>query len=188
MELGLGKGPLMIAIGRLTHQKDPISFVEIAAAVRRRVPSVRAVWVGDGELRGAVEERIAALNLQDAISITGWLEDVRPYIAAADLFVSTSRYESFGYVTAEALAMERPVVASKITGTVDVVKHDVEHQLFTPFDVDAATKRAAFLLSDPLLAAAIARRGRAFVNAEFSVEATRRGLAVAYNAARRGGS
>ena len=157
--------------------------MELAAALRALVPGLRAVWVGDGEMRPAVEQRIADLGLGSSVSITGWLDDVRPHVAAANLFVSVARYESFGYVTAEALAMERPVVASAITGTVDIVKSDVAEQLFTPNDLAGAAVLAARLLGDPAFAAGVANRGRAFVNAAFSVDETRRALRTAYDAA-----
>jgi glycosyltransferase involved in cell wall biosynthesis len=167
----------------LTAQKDPLAFVNLIALLRKSVPNVRAFWVGDGELRPALETRIAALGLGSCMSVTGWLEDVRPYIAAADAFVSTSRYESFGYVTAEACAMERPVVASRITGTVDVVRGDVAVQLFPLDDLDAAAAQLVRLLGDPSYAAEVAGRDREYVNAAFSREATRKGLYAAYDAA-----
>jgi L-malate glycosyltransferase len=130
-----------------------------------------------------MEDRIAAAKLQSALGITGWLDDVRPYLAASDLVVSTAAYESFGYATAEALAMDRPVVASAITGTVDVVTTDVGDQLYSYRDVDAAASLAARLLADAEYAAGIAARGRERVVTTFSPEKMRSGLAGAYAAA-----
>ncbi|MBD5655990.1 MAG: glycosyltransferase [Candidatus Eremiobacteraeota bacterium] len=181
--LCLPDGPLIVAVGRVTAQKDPLTFVDFVAELQRRVADVRAIWVGDGELRQEMTERIASLNLQDAISITGWLDDVRTHIAACDLFVSTSSYESFGYVTAEALAMDRAVVASAITGTVDVVATDVDQQLYAYRDVSAAAILAERFLTDQRGAAEVARRGRAHVLSTFSVASTRRSLEIAYEAA-----
>jgi glycosyltransferase involved in cell wall biosynthesis len=182
-QLLLGDGPLVVAIGRLTHQKDPLAFTDFVAALQKRVSNVRGIWVGDGELRRAVEERIAALGLQGKVWITGWQEDVRPYIAASDLLVSTSLYESFGYVTAEAMAMDRPVVASAITGTVDVVTTDIGDQLYRSRDIFSAAELAERLLSDTTRASAIAERGRMHVLSTFSSDAMRRGLVGAYSAA-----
>jgi glycosyltransferase involved in cell wall biosynthesis len=183
--LGLPDGPLVIAIGRLTAQKDPLAFVDFVACLRERLAAVHAVWVGDGELRATMEQRIAELSLQGTLAITGWLDDVRPYLAASDLVASTAAYESFGYATAEALAMDRPVVASAITGTVDVVTTDVGDQLYRYRDIVSAAVLAGRLLSDPAYAAAVARRGRARVLATFCVDEMRRGLAGAYTAAQR---
>ena len=182
-ELRLPDGPLVVAIGRLMPQKDPLAFVDFVAALRKRLGNVHAIWVGDGDLRPAMEERIAASKLQDTLTITGWLDDVRPHLAASDLVVSTAAYESFGYATAEALAMDRPVVASAITGTVDVVTSDIGDQLYTYRDVASAATLAARLLSDGQHAAGVAARGRARVVTAFSLERMRSGLAGAYAAA-----
>jgi glycosyltransferase involved in cell wall biosynthesis len=86
-------------------------------------------------------------------------------------------------VTAEALAMDRPVVASAITGTVDVVTTDTADQLYRYRDVAAAAGLAERLLGDRDRASAISRRGRDYVLATFSTEAMRRGLSGAYAAA-----
>lgn len=182
-ELGYGSEPRVVGIGRLAAQKDPLGFLQIVAALREIVPDVRAVWVGDGELRSSMIERINDLALGDCTTIAGWHTDVRPYLAASDVFVSSSRYESFGYVTAEALAMRRPVVASSITGTIDIVKLDVESCLYAPQDYRGAAGQIARLLFDPVRASEIAARGRDRVLSDFSPENTRAQLFAAYAAA-----
>jgi glycosyltransferase involved in cell wall biosynthesis len=182
-DLNLCDGPIVIAIGRLTQQKDPLAFVDFFAALRKKVHGVRAIWVGEGELRAAMQDRIDELGLQRSITIAGWQEDVRPYLAACDLFVSTAIYESFGYVTAEALAMDRPVVASAITGTIDIVTTDVSDQLYRYQDIDAAAELAERLLMDIPHAKAVAARGRMQVLSTFSVAEMQRSLATAYAAA-----
>jgi glycosyltransferase involved in cell wall biosynthesis len=183
--LGLPPGPLVIAVGRLSQQKDPLAFVDFVAALRRRVPGVQAFWIGDGELRAEMESCIASSSLSDVVRLTGWIDDVRPYIAASNILVSTSSYESFGYVTAEALAMDRPVVASAITGTIDIVTTDTVDQLYLYRDVDAAAALAERLLRDAGRASEIAARGRSNVLSTFSVESMRLGLGAAYAAASR---
>jgi glycosyltransferase involved in cell wall biosynthesis len=76
--------------------------------------------------------------------------------------------------------MERPVVASEITGTVDVVRRDTKEQLFALDDAAGAVTRAARFLNEPEFASEIAERGRMYVNQAFSVAETRRGLRKAY--------
>ncbi|GAC1305534.1 MAG: glycosyltransferase [Vulcanimicrobiaceae bacterium] len=181
--LGYGAEPRIVSIGRLAEQKNPLGFLEIVRALRERLPQVRAVWVGDGELRAAMEARMAEFALEDCVTIAGWCDDVRPYIAAADAFVSASRYESFGYVTAEALAMGRPVVASAINGTIDIVTVDVHASLYPPEAYRAAADATARLLLDPTLAAEIASRGRRRVLETFSPANTQRELFATYEAA-----
>lgn len=182
-DLDLPDGPLVVAVGRLVPQKDPLAFVDFVAALRHHVEGVHGIWVGDGHLRALMEARIAELDLGDSLTITGWLDDVRPHIAASDLVVSTAAYESFGYANAEALAMHRPVVASAITGTVDVITTDTADQLYSYRDVTSAARLAARLLSDHAYAAGVAQRGRERIISTFSAEQTRVGLAGAYAAA-----
>lgn len=183
--LNLEPGPLVVAIGRLAAQKDPLGFVAFVSVLRQQVRDVRAIWVGDGVLREAMEERIDALGLRSVISITGWVDDVRVYLGACDLFVSTSLYEGLSYVTAEAVAMGRPVVASRIPGTVDIVTISPAAQLYPLRDFEAASFLAARLLSDPAMAADLGDRGREGVLSTFSPDETRRGLKRAYAAAAR---
>jgi glycosyltransferase involved in cell wall biosynthesis len=181
--LGLPDGPLVVGVGRLTAQKDPLAFVRVIQAVSALRGGTRALWVGDGELRGDVERAIAAAGLAGAVTITGWQDDVRPYLAAADVFLSTSAYESFGYATAEALAMKRPAIGSDIGGTTDILMLDRERVLYKPGDdADAAAKVVA-LLDDAPLAREIAARGCAHVLKEFSPEVMQRSLRDVYRAA-----
>jgi glycosyltransferase involved in cell wall biosynthesis len=181
--LELCDGPLVIAIGRLARQKDPLAFVEFVAELRTRIIDVRAIWIGDGELRAAMEQRISECGLADVLTITGWLRDVRPYLAACDILVSTSAFESFGYATAEALAMDRPVVASSIVGTVDVVATDTDHQLYHGRNVKSAATLAERFLTDRTHAQQVAERGREHVLKTFSVSEMRSRLSLAYAAA-----
>jgi glycosyltransferase involved in cell wall biosynthesis len=182
-KLELNEDPLVIGIGRLAPQKDPLAFVDFVAELRKRVPNAHAIWVGGGEMRSMMEARIDALGLRSDLSITGWIDDVRPYLAACDLLVSTASYESFGYVAAEAFAMERPVVASAITGTVDVVVTDTDQQLYEHGDVATAALLAERFLIDRNAATSAAWRGRSHVLQTFSTPAMRRSLDAAYAAA-----
>jgi glycosyltransferase involved in cell wall biosynthesis len=120
----LGLSPdekVIVGMGRLCEQKDPLSFFEIYRRLKIDYPTLRAIWIGDGELLDRMKELQTEFAL-DRILITGWVRDVRPFIAAANVVVVPSRYESFGYVTAEAQAAEKPVVATRVNGTVDIIK------------------------------------------------------------------
>lgn len=172
--------PVVLAVGRLSAQKNPLLFAEVVAAVRKTCPAVVGVWVGDGELRQDLEVALDRLVLRDAFIITGWCTDVRPYLAACDVVVMTSLYESFGYVTAEALAMERPVVGTRVAGTVDLIEDGVSGALFEPGDVASAAAAVARLLSSPALRTEAGRHGRGFVLGSFSSERLAAELESAY--------
>jgi glycosyltransferase involved in cell wall biosynthesis len=181
--LGFGSTPLVLAIGRLTPQKDPASFLRIIKSVHDQQPDVRAIWVGSGEGEREFHDQVRAANMEQVVRLVPWQNDVRTYIAAADVFLSTSRFESFGYVTAEALAMTRPVVASDVTGTLDIMSDRFTEWLYPQSRADLAADLVLRLLRDPLAAVAIGNLGRREVERRFSTERMRDSLIGAYHSA-----
>ncbi len=182
-ELGLEGMLVLVAIGRLTQQKNPLQFFSIARALRGNHDNVRAIWVGDGDMRPALESLIDENDALDWFELAGWHSDVRDFIAASDIFINASRYESFGYVTAEALAMERAVVASDVMGTRDIMSGDLATLTFPLESVDGALAICSRFVDDRQFAAEMARLGRISVLARFSTEALRRNLTSSYRSA-----
>jgi glycosyltransferase involved in cell wall biosynthesis len=181
--LGFGTTPLVLAIGRLTNQKDPVSFLRIIKSVYDRQPDVRAIWVGAGEGEREFHNQVKAANMEHIVRLVPWQQDVRTYIAAADVLLSTSRFESFGYVTAEALAMTRPVVASDVTGTRDIMSDSFTEWLYPQSRADLAADLVLRLLRDPSASVAIGNHGRCEVERRFSTERLRDSLMRAYHSA-----
>lgn len=183
-ELSLPQGvPIVIGIGRLAAQKDPVGFVRSLALVRGRHPDLIGLWIGDGELRAEVEKLATELNLGRGFRVMGWQTDVRPFIAAGDILLSTSQYESFGYVIPETFSMERAVVASRVTGTIDVVYPAARGMLFAPNQVTEAADLIAKLITDKELRTHLGRLGRLSVIEKFSTAAMRAALTTVYDAA-----
>jgi glycosyltransferase involved in cell wall biosynthesis len=178
--LGLATEPIVVTIGRLTEQKAPEAFVEIIERLSVQHPNVRGIWVGSGESEKAFRGKIAAAGLTDRITIVPWVHDVRLYIAASDVLLSTSKFESFGYVSAEALAMHRPVVASNVTGTCDIMRDSLAEWLYRFGDYDAAAKLLSKLIESPDVATDIAVVGRSLMQKRFSTTVMRAALADAY--------
>jgi glycosyltransferase involved in cell wall biosynthesis len=173
----------VIAVGRLIAQKDPEAFIQIMKRVRSIRPDVLGVWVGSGELGDEFHASVVANGLQDVISVVPWVHDVRAYLAAADVLLSTARFESFGYVTAEAYAMQRPVVASNVTGTCDIMRKELAQWLFEPSDYPRAAQLIIELINDPATAARIANQGRDTMMRCFTTENMRESLMNAYASA-----
>ena len=122
--LGAKPGDLLVgAGGRMFFLKDPFSFFAAAKLLTRQFPNVFFVWIGDGEDKLKAQAWIDA-NLPGRAFITGWLSanETLKHLELLDLFVSSSTSESFGYMTCEAMAKAKPIVATKITGTVDLVQ------------------------------------------------------------------
>jgi glycosyltransferase involved in cell wall biosynthesis len=100
--------------GRFTEDKDPLLFVDMAARVAAGSPHARFLMVGDGPLRGAVEERIRRHGLTGQVLCTGFRQDVEALYEAADVLVLPSRRDACPLVLLEAMAARRPVVSTPV--------------------------------------------------------------------------
>lgn len=121
----------IVAIGRLAEQKDPLAFVELISALGRHGVAVQATWVGDGPLRGAMEECARELKTTQ-VRLVGSQRNVTPYLESADLLVMTSRREGLPLVILEAMAAGRAVVAPDIGSCADAVVSGVTGMLYPP--------------------------------------------------------
>ena len=162
--LGLPAGAELVgAVGRLAPIKDLHTFLAAAALVRARRPSACFVLVGDGELRAELEARAAAPDLAGAVRFAGWRHDLRPVYGDLDLAVNSSRNEGTPVALIEALAASRPVVATRVGGTVDVLKGGQHGWLVPPGDPAALAAAVLEALERPDEARARARAGREHV-------------------------
>jgi glycosyltransferase involved in cell wall biosynthesis len=172
--------PIIVGVGRMTAQKGPLVFLSILKQVIVEFPQARGIWVGDGELKDQFLQDARQHGLEDKVTVTGWQDDVRPWIAAADLLLSTSEYESFGYMVAEALAMERPVVATNVTGTCDIMREELAPFLYPARDTTRAADLIGGLLRSPGLSLRCGRIGREKVAERFASAAMRNSLEALY--------
>lgn len=116
-------GPMVLFLGRLTIQKGPNQFLDMAEKVHRQRPDVRFVMAGDGHMLGELVHRSHDLGLQDIVSFAGKVsnEEAQRLFAQASCFVMPSLSEPFGLVALEAVAQGTPVVLSNQSGVGEVV-------------------------------------------------------------------
>ena len=163
-------GPVALFLGRLAVQKRVDVLLEAFARVAARVPAARLALAGDGPLRRALQERAAALGLDERVAFLGQRDDVLALHRAARVVVLPSEGEGLSNVLLEALAAGTPVVATDVPGAREVVTPDVEALLVAPNDPAALAEALARALEDPALAAALAAAGRARARAAFDLE------------------
>lgn len=111
----------IVTVGRLTKPKNHFLAVETARILRDRDIKFKWYFVGEGELRSAIESKIVDLGLKNNVFLLGFKENPYPYMAAADVYVQTSSFEGFGMTIAEAKILHRPVVSTNF----DVVKDQI---------------------------------------------------------------
>lgn len=176
----LGDAPVALVVARLDEQKGHDVVLAAAAAD----PAARYVCVGDGALRGPLEDDAARRGLGDRVRFLGFRDDVPDLVAAAQFVVLASRYEGLPLSLLEAMAAGRAVVATDIPGTRELV-HDGETGLLVPPDDPAALAAAvARLRDDAALRERLAVAGRAHVRAAHSSRAMADAVLAAYRGAR----
>jgi glycosyltransferase involved in cell wall biosynthesis len=159
-ELGLEPGrPVVGMVGPMKPQKAPLDFVRVAARVAEKKPEAQFLYVGDGELREAMETEIARLGLTKSFRLAGWRRDVPAIMRCLDIFVLTSLWEGLPRVYLEALASGVPVVGTRVDGAAEVVRDSVNGYLLAPGDVQGLADRVLSLLANPTAAADMGRRG-----------------------------
>ncbi len=116
------KYPIVIAVGALSEQKDFMTLLKAVEQLRSYCP-VRCLILGEGPQRSKLEKFIAEKGLKDWVNMPGYVDNPYPYIAHADVLVSSSRWEGLPNVILEALALRTPVVGTDCPGgTSEILK------------------------------------------------------------------
>jgi glycosyltransferase involved in cell wall biosynthesis len=153
---------VVACFGRLEAQKGQQFLIAAADRLRRRVPRLLVLLVGEGPGRAALENQIRQLGLEDHVRLTGWRTDVVKLMAAAHVVAQPTLQEAFSQVMAEALWMGRALVITPVGGVADVIRSD-ENGIVVPFRDEEALARAIHQLAeDPARREALGAKGRAF--------------------------
>lgn len=167
---GVGQGPMLVVIGRLTEQKGHRFLLQALPTLLAQWPTLRCVCVGEGELRETLSALATHLGVAQACRLTGSREDIPDILAAADVVVLPSLSEGFPFVLLEALAAGRPVVASRVNGVPELIEDGKTGRLVPPRDAGALSSALHEVLSDPDRSAAMAQEGCRLVRARFTAD------------------
>jgi glycosyltransferase involved in cell wall biosynthesis len=178
-ELGLpATGPLAVTVGALVGHKDHATLVEAAAALRPRQPELHWAIAGEGELRRDLEARIQRLGMGDRIHLVGHIEAPLRLIAAADVFVMSSKEEGLGTTVLDAMALGVPIAATGGGGIPEMLAGGAG-LLSPPGDWVALADSVGRLLLEPSLRETTRRTAAARVD-QFSATAMANGVLSVY--------
>jgi glycosyltransferase involved in cell wall biosynthesis len=174
------KGPSVLFLGRLSRNKGPQHLVEVIPRVLREIPDASFDFVGEGPMRESIAKQMAHLGLNGNARLRGKVPDVVPILQRATVVTRPSLTEGMPLAVMEAMACGRPVVATRVGGTEDLITHGETGILFDPGDVDALADGLIRVLEDPERAAAMGRRAREWTERQMTWEGLSRRYEAVY--------
>lgn len=171
LQAALGLKPHSLVVGtvaRLVPDKGIECFLEMAALILAVRNDVQFLIVGEGPIRGTLQQRANELGIAPHILFLGHRDDIRDLMEVMDVFVLPTKREGFGVVFAEAMAMEKPTVGSLIGPVAEVVANGVTGYLVPPGNPRAFADRVLGLLEDEKKRLDFGKAGRRRVEQHFS--------------------
>lgn len=166
--LGFSDADYVIGISALLRpEKNHAQLVQAVAMLRKRGIPARALMIGDGSMRAAIEALARSLAVHSDVVITGLKHDVRPYVAACDCMALCSFSETFSLAAIEAMAMGKPVVHSDVGGAAEMIVPGRNGFLFPVGDTTAFADKLA-LLASRSVCTRMGREAKATAAARFS--------------------
>jgi glycosyltransferase involved in cell wall biosynthesis len=162
--------PRVVFVGRLDPVKALPTLLRAWRTVVEKEPRALLDIVGDGTTQADLEALVKTLGLEAAVLFHGRRDDVLPYLRAADCFVLPSSVEGLSNTLLEAMAVGLAVVATRVSGTEDVVEPGASGFLVSPGDEDDLSRQILTVLGDPQLAARMGARARQRVEEALSID------------------
>jgi glycosyltransferase involved in cell wall biosynthesis len=167
--LGVEDRQVLVTLGRLEAQKGHCFLIDAIAQLAPQWPALVALLAGSGELEADLMLQRDRAALGERIRFLGMVRAPERVLAAADVVVLPSLFEGLPLVAVEALACARPMVATDVVGTREVVIHERTGMLVPPRDPTALADAISRVLSDPSFGAELGQRGRTYVEDCFDV-------------------
>lgn len=149
-ELGLSNdSKLLLTVGRLSVQKGYHDLVPIIASIVDEFPSVKFVWVGEGEERESLSKQVKKYGVEDSVLFLGYRSDVPRLLKAADLFVFPTYFEGLPFAPIEAVAHSLPILASNTSSLPEIIEDRVSGLLFEVGNRDRLRESLLWALRNP---------------------------------------
>jgi len=168
--LGLNsKGLVVGTVGWLLPIKGPMYLLKAMPYVWENHPKTSLIFVGKGDLEIGLKKEARRMGVWDKVTFLGWRDDIPEIMQVLDVFVLPSLNEGMGRVLVEAMAVGKPVVASRVGGILDLVKEGQNGFLAEPGDEKGLAIAIKKLLEDKKIRDEMGKKGREMAQ-DFSVE------------------
>jgi len=174
------EAPLLVTAGALEPAKDHANLLHAMTTVREAFPNTRLLIAGKGRLADELTALCAELELTDTVTFLGHREDAPALMRAANVYVSSSRFEGLGTSVLEALAMGVPVVATEAGGAAEMVVPDETGRLVPIENAGALAGAILATLRDKAETERMANAARNRTREQFSIERMVAGTEAVY--------
>ena len=157
-------------VGRLARQKGIPYLLEAFRRLLASAPGSRLCIVGDGEDRGELESLVERLGIRASVDFLGHRADVPAILPRLDVLVLSSLWEGLPNAVIEAMAASRPVVATAVDGTLELVEDGVTGWLVPPRSPEALAGKIEELLNDPDMRERMGREGRQRIERDYGLD------------------
>jgi glycosyltransferase involved in cell wall biosynthesis len=168
-------------VARMSEQKDPITFYNIARNIIAKYDFVDFRYVGDGPFFEILKNKIEKDNLEKRIQLMGFKSNVVDELREFDIFITTSLYEGMPYALIEALAESLPIVGTDVIGNNELIFDDINGYLFNTKDVNRATQLLEFLINNPQKIKSLGEQSYKIFLEKFTIDNMMRKLESIYN-------
>lgn len=161
---------VFVYVGRLSEEKGLLYLLDAFSELIRTGTRARLVLIGDGPQRQMLEQRVAELDLERQVSLTGFQKQIPPWLAVSDCFVLPSLTEGTPMVLLEAMAMEVPIVATGVGGVPDVITDGLNGLLVPCASAEALRDGMSRIIADPELREKYRHEARKTVESRYSIQ------------------
>jgi len=164
--------PVLLFVGYLFKEKRPLVFLRACSLIKKHYPGMSLIMIGDGEMRKEIKKVAISLGIEKNLFMLGNIpkDKVLNYFNLCDVFVHTTAMEALGNATIEAMACERPVVASNVGGLPEIIDDGKNGMLVDVGDHKAIAKKISIILKNRVLAKKISSNARQKILRKFSWE------------------
>ena len=162
--------PLIGAVGRMVWQKGFEYLIRGIPEIVKKVPDAKFVFVGEGPLRSELEDLTKKIHVEEKVVFTGYRNDIRGVLSTIDLLVVPSLLEGFPLIILEAMAMAKPIVATRINGIIEQIQNNNNGILVPKQNSDELAKAVISCLHNENRSNEMGNAARKIVEKKFSVE------------------
>jgi glycosyltransferase involved in cell wall biosynthesis len=161
---------VLVCVARLSEQKGIGILLQAVAKVLRDGIRCKCIIVGEGPLRGQLQNQAQELNLSRAVFFEGFQQDIRSYLQAGSAFILTSRTEGLPLSILEAMGCGLPSIVTDVGGNAEAVSHQVNGLVVPPGSPEAVAEAISYLATHPQECARMSEMARKIASEAFDIE------------------